>query len=401
MPRRPQQTLLKTLARWLCACLPALAAMAAGHEARIQRIENGIVAREGVVQQGAAPAEAGPKTIAARMRHYHVPGVSVAVIDGGEIAWAKGYGLTAAGASSPVTTDTLFQAASISKPVTAMAALHMARYGNFGLDQDVNAKLQSWKVPENAFTKIKPVTLRGILTHSAGLTVHGFRGYAPGEDVPTLLEVLDGAGPANSAAIRVDSEPGSAVRYSGGGYTVLQQLMIDTFGKPFPELMSIIILRQAGMANSTFEQPLPEARAAQAATGHGRDGRPVAGNWHTYPEMAAAGLWTTPSDLARFAIALQKAWKGESDRILTQKLAAEMLSKQFKGSGLGVGLSGEGKTAFFAHGGGNEGFRCFLAAGVANGQGAVIMTNSDNGDALARELLRAIAAEYDWPQYRD
>jgi CubicO group peptidase (beta-lactamase class C family) len=385
----------------LYAYLPAIAAMtgiamAAGHDARIQRLESSLVVRE-----EAAAGEAAAKTIAARMRHYNVPGVSVAVIDEGEIAWAKGYGATAAGTSDPVKPDTLFQAASISKPVTAMAALHMARYGNFGLDEDVNPKLKSWKIPENAFTRIKPVTLRGILTHSAGLTVHGFRGYASDEAVPTLRDVLDGAGAANSAPVRVDIEPGSRARYSGGGYTVLQQLMIDSFGRPFPELMSIIVLRQAGMANSTFEQPLPDARRAQAAAGHRRDGKPVEGKWHTYPEMAAAGLWTTPSDLARFAIALQKAWKGESDGILTQKLAAEMLSKQFEGSGLGVGLSGDGKTAFFAHGGGNEGFRCFLAAGVANGQGAVIMTNSDNGDALAREILRAIAAEYNWPQYRD
>jgi CubicO group peptidase (beta-lactamase class C family) len=154
------------------------------------------------------------------------------------------------------------------------------------------------------------------------------------------------------------------------------------------------------MENSTYEQPLPEARRAQAATGHRRDGLPVEGKWHTYPEMAAAGLWTTPSDLARFAIALQKAWKGESDRIVSRKLAVEMVSKQFENTGLGVFLVGEGDTAYFSHGGANNGFRCFLAAGVANGQGAVIMTNSDNGDRLAREILRAIAAEYDWPQFR-
>jgi CubicO group peptidase (beta-lactamase class C family) len=177
--------------------------------------------------------------------------------------------------------------------------------------------------------------------------------------------------------------------------------MIDRFGKPFSELMSIIVLRPAGMENSTYEQPLPEARHAQAATAHRRDGLPVEGKWHTYPEMAAAGLWTTPSDLARFAIALQKAWKGESDRIVSRKLAVEMLSKQIENTGLGVFLLGEADTAYFSHGGANAGFRCFLAAGVANGQGAVIMTNSDSGDRLAREILQAIAAEYDWPQFRD
>jgi len=186
------------------------------------------------------------------MKHYSVPGVSVAVIDGGEIAWARGYGVAEAGTSNPVTPETLFQAASISKPVAAMAALHMSRYGHFGLDDDVNQKLKSWQVPENEFTRRKPVTLRAILSHSAGLTVHGFAGYAAGEQVPTLLQVLDGVKPANSAPVRADQEPGSKWRYSGGGYTVLQQLMIDSFGKPFPDLMSIIALRQAGMASSTY-----------------------------------------------------------------------------------------------------------------------------------------------------
>jgi CubicO group peptidase (beta-lactamase class C family) len=396
MPQ-PARRHFQKLKRVLCACLIAITAHAAGHPARIQHIENSLIARK----RGAPVSGAAPATIAERMRHYNVPGVSVAVIDGGEIAWARGYGVAEAGSADPVTPDTLFQAASISKPIAAMAALHMARYGHFGLDEDVNGKLKSWKIPENEFTRRKPVTIRGILTHSAGLTVHGFRGYAAGEAVPTLIEVLDGSGPANSDPIRVGIEPGTKSRYSGGGYTVLQQLMIDSFGKPFPGLMSTIVLRQAGMNNSTYEQPLPEARRSQAATGHRRDGAVVAGKWHTYPEMAAAGLWTTPSDLARFAIALQRAWKGESDGILTQELAVEMLTKQFDDAGLGVVLVGGGETAFFAHGGANEGFRCFLAAGVANGQGAVIMTNSDTGSALAQEILRAIAVEYNWPQYRD
>src|SRR5688572_27074372 len=136
-----------------------------------------------------------------RMRHYKVPGVSIAVIDSFRIAWARGYGVRETGGTSSITTETLFQAASISKPIAAVAALRLVQKGKLDLDEDVNVKLRSWKVPENAFTLARPVTLRRLLSHGAGLTVHGFRGYTSSAPVPTVLQVLDGHSPANSAAI--------------------------------------------------------------------------------------------------------------------------------------------------------------------------------------------------------
>ena len=173
-------------------------------------------------------------------------------------------------------------------------------------------------MPENEFTKDKKVTLRGILSHSAGLTVHGFPGYAVAGPVPTLVEVLDGAKPANTGAIRVNVVPGSLWRYSGGGFTVMQQMIIDATGKPFPEFMRETVLAPLGMTSSTYEQPLPADRQSHAATGHYPDGRPVAGKWHVYPEMAAAGLWTTAPDLARFAIGVQRALASTSNAVLSQ-----------------------------------------------------------------------------------
>ncbi len=331
-----------------------------------------------------------------RMDYYGVPGVSVAVFDDFEIKWARGYGYADVEGNRPVTPSTLFQAASISKPVAAMAALKLVEEGRLELDADVNEKLQSWKVPDNDFVQEKPVTLRGLVTHSAGLTVHGFPGYASDASKPTLQQILDGEPPANTEAIRVDLEPGTKWRYSGGGYTVMQKMLIDVTGKAFPELLRETVLDPIGMNNSTYEQPLPENRRGGEAFGYRPDGNKVKGNWHTYPEMAAAGLWTTPSDLARFAIEIQKSLRGESNRVLSKDMTEQMLTPGLNNHGLGPSLSGEGDDARFGHGGSNEGFRCQLVAYRGAGRGAAVMTNSDSGGNLAEEILIAVAQEYGW-----
>ena len=359
--------------------------------ARAARVERGLL--PGVVIAG-RPLPV--KALAARMADLKVPGVSVAVINGGAIEWAKGYGVAETGTATPVTPRTLFQAASISKPVAALGALRLVERGQLSLDQDVNERLTSWKVPENEFTKREKVTLRRILSHSAGLTVHGFPGYAADAPVPSLIQVLDGVKPANTAAIRADILPGSIWRYSGGGFTVLQQLMIDVAGRPFPPLLTDLVLAPVGMTDSTYDQPLPASRRAAAASGHGADGSVLTGRYHTYPELAAAGLWTTPTDLARFLIEIQKALEGRS-KVLTSDTARQMITVQKDSYGLGLGLEGAGTPVSFGHGGSNAGFRCAMTASVAGGRGAVVMTNGDQGGRLGSELMRAIAAEYSWP----
>ena len=330
------------------------------------------------------------------MKALHVRGVSLAVIQNYDIAWAKGYGLADLETKRPVTPETLFQAGSISKPVAAVAAMKLVEQGKLRLDDEVNTFLKTWKLPDNEFTREQKVTLRRIMSHSAGLTVHGFPGYAAGEPVPSIVEVLDGKKPANTAAIRVDILPGTQFRYSGGGYTIMQLAMIDVTGESFPALMQELVLSKAGMRHSTYEQPLPASLAGVAASGYQSNGAAVAGRYHTYPEMAAAGLWTTATDLARFAIEIQKSREGRSNKILTKATVEEMLREQKKPYGLGFGLEEVGGSPRFGHGGADEGFQALFSA-TMDGQGFVIMTNSDNGIQLANEIALAIAAAYRWP----
>lgn len=360
--------------------------------ARIARIERGLFPTTRVEGRSYVPA-----SIEERMRVIGVPAVSVAVINGGRIEWAKAYGYADVESKRPATTATLFQAASISKPVAAMGALRLVEDGRLFLDEDVNLKLRSWKLPTNELTTKQPVTLRLIMNHAAGTTVHGFPGYAPGTAVPTVPQLLDGVKPANTAAVRVDLQPGTRWRYSGGGTTIMQLLMTDVTGEPFPSLIKRLVLDPAGMTASTYEQPLPELRAGEAATAYRSGSRPVTGRYHTYPEMAAAGLWTTPTDLARLAIEIQRSLAGTSNKVLSREMTAAMLERGVGGHGLGPSVDFDGDSLRFGHGGANEGFRATWTAFARRGQGAVVMTNSDDGAAIAGEILQAIGREYGWP----
>jgi CubicO group peptidase (beta-lactamase class C family) len=364
-------------------------------DAHVLHVERGLLPETTLLSDSARPA-----SIAERMAHHRVPGLSLAVIGGYQVAWARGYGVRALGADEPVTPETRFQAASISKPVAAAAALRLVAEGRLELDADINHKLVGWKIPANGPWQPR-VTLRQLLSHSAGLTVHGFPGYGPGDPVPTLTQVLDGAPPANTPPVRVNLIPGTQARYSGGGYTVLQQLLCDVTGLPFAELMQQLVLGPLGMSSSTYAQPLPAALHGDAAVGHEMRGRgPIAGGWHTYPEQAAAGLWTTPSDLARFFCELALAQAGRSARLLPQELAAAMVSPQTAPhQGLGIFLGGEGEDRWAGHSGSNEGYICDATIFLDRGFGAVAMTNGQNGDDLVPEVFRSIASEYGWPNY--
>lgn len=372
----------------LAVCLAAPLSAGSNIEQPIEHIERLIPP---VLVQGEAPVR--PR-LSDRMAELHVTGASIAVIHDGAIQWARGFGLTRVG-GPPVTANTLFQAASISKPVTALAVLRLVQAGKLELDTDVNRYLKSWKIPSNTFTVEHPVTLRELLTHSAGVTVHGFRGYGSDEPIPTLTQVLDGTPPANSPAIRVDTTPGTAWRYSGGGYVIVQQLLEDVTGTPFAKLMQDTVLVPIGMTESTFDQPLPPSRIADVALPYRSSGRPVKGGPHVYPERAPAGLWTTPSDLARYALEVQRALAG-SGRILSTATASQMLTPEMNHWGLGPMIGGSPARPYFEHGGANEGYRCELRA-YETGDGAVVMTDGDDGGVLINELMRTIAYEYAWP----
>ena len=363
-----------------------------------------IAERQRAVEEGLLPAvvvagdSAPTYSIAARMEHYKVPGISVAVINDGKVEWARGYGVKRVGSSDSVTASTRFQAASISKPVAATATLRLVEEGRLDLDGNVNDRLRSWRVPDNEFTAKQPVTLREILSHTAGLTVHGFPGYAAGDTVPSAVAVLDGKG--NTDPVRVDTVPGALWRYSGGGYTVAQVLVGDVTGEPFATVMKRLVLVPLGMKQSTYVQPLPARLADSAAVAYRSDGKPVEGRWHTYPEQAAAGLWTTPSDLGRFALGIRAAYLGEEGAILKQATAREMLTERMGGYGLGVGVEGAGDSLRFSHGGANEGYRAFFVLHLATGDGVAVMTNSDAGAALYMEVVRAVAHVYGWPDFQ-
>jgi CubicO group peptidase (beta-lactamase class C family) len=359
-------------------------------ESRISSVEQGL--RPGLRYKG------GPVwSIEERMAHYNVPGVCIAIIEDFGIVWAKGYGVADVGTGEPVTESTLFQAASISKPVAAMAALRLVETGVLNLDEDVNNRLTSWKIPENEFTREEKVTLRRLLSHSAGLTVHGFRGYGEGEPIPTIIEVLDGKPPANSDPIRVDMVPGSAYRYSGGGYTVTQLLIENVTGELMHEVAQREVIEKIEMDYSSFQKPLPSSLAPLTSSAHDRDGKPFRGHWYLPQGSVCCGLWTTPVDLAKFAVEIQKSIRGESNRVISQDKAKLMVSASELGpAGLGLFLQGEGENVYFRHTGGNAGFRCGMIAHMDKGYGAALMTNSDNGGQLMIEIVNAIAEVHDW-----
>jgi CubicO group peptidase (beta-lactamase class C family) len=362
-------------------------------EQRIQRIQSRILSPPMLFGDPVG------RSLAERMTEDRVPGVSIAVIHNGEIEWARGFGVTRI-SGSPVTSETLFQAGSVSKPVAALAVLRLVESGKLSLDDDVNQYLKSWKVEESDFTKNQKVTLRGLLTHTAGITVRGFRGYAFGESIPTVVQILNGEAPANTPPVFVDTNPGRQWRYSGGGYVIAQLLLEDVTGVPFGQLMRQSVLQPIGMTRSTYEQPLPAARMTQVALPYDADGSLLPGGPRIHQEMAAAGLWTTPSDLARYAIEVQHALIGKS-AILSATIARQMLTPipGMREHGLGPALGGSRERRYFYHGGSNAGYKCYLVA-YNSGDGAVVMTNSDNADALRRDIITTIAYEYKWPDFQ-
>ena len=356
-------------------------------------------------------------TLFDRMEHYNVPGVSVAVINNDEIEWFKGYGTLEVGSKKPVTPDTLFQAASIGKSLTAAATMHFVEEGYFSLDENVNDRLVSWKVPENKFTEQENVTLRRLLSHTAGMSVHGFRGYSEGEKIPTLRQILDGKPPANNKPIRVDKMPGKAFSYSGGGFQIVQQLFEDVQNEPFSVIMREAILKPAGMTSSAYELSLSDDRKNIAAVAHDLKGRPAAGKWHDLACFGAGGgLWTTPADLARFGIEISKAYKGKPSQIISHQSALAMLTPQNNTGdlgrqvnkylpgfcsqvkyGLGFILCGQGENFLFLHPGHNlPGYRNLLVVMPEKEQGISIMVNGENGNGLILEIFYSFARAYRW-----
>jgi len=359
-------------------------------------VADAIRAVEGVRERG-GDGVAG-QTLKEMMDDLGVPGVSAAVIRDFEVHWAKGYGVADVRTDAAVDTETLFQAASVSKPVAAMAVLRAVQDGRFTLDEDINGILTSWRLEGGDYTRGRPVTPRTLTSHTSGLgDGFGFPGYPPGDPLPTTVQILNGEEPSNVGAVFMERPPMTAMKYSGGGVTVMQLALSDALGRPFADIVQAYVLDPAGMIHSTFEQPLSPERDRNATRGHVRDGSASGPKWHVYPELAAAGLWTTATDLARFAIEVQRAARGDPGRALTRTTVMEMLSPVGVGDfAVGFVIRKEGEGWYFGHTGGNRGFRALLKAHRVKGYGVAVMTNGARGGVVMNEIAERVARVYGW-----
>lgn len=339
-------------------------------------------------------------TIYDRMKYHHVPAVSVAVIDGGKIAWAKAYGLADVESNTPATEQTLFQAASISKSVNAVGVMRLVQEGKLSLDQDIRAYLKTWEFPDNDFTANKKITLQNLLSHTGGFNVHGFDGYKAGDDLPDINQILNGSMPANNEAVKPVLYPNTKYQYSGGGTVIIRKILEDNISKEYVSLMDRVVFTPLEMRNSTFAQPLPKELQKDAATAYIGDGDAIKGRWHIYPELAPDGLWTTPTDLAKLLLAIQGSLHPKGESFLNYALAERMLTPYLDStkSALGFFVQKKGEEKFFRHDGGNEGFSSDAYASFDSGKGVVVMINSENY-LLIDEIVNSVARVYDWPNF--
>ncbi|HET6255157.1 MAG TPA: serine hydrolase domain-containing protein [Puia sp.] len=335
-------------------------------------------------------------TLEERMKFYHVNGVSIAVIRNYKIDWTRGFGWADREEHRRVTTATLFQAGSMSKSLNAVGVLRLVQDGRLNLYEDINSSLRTWKFPYDSLSGGKKITLANLLSHTAGLNVHGFPGYERGDQIPTLEQIADGVSPANTPAIRSAFEPSLKGQYSGGGIFLSQMIVQDAATRAYDSFMKDSVLKPLNMTNSFFTQPPPAGKEGQLATGYLSDGKGVKGKYHIYPEEAAAGLWTTPTDLAKYIIETQLSVKGKSNKVLSQAMTRLMLTPyENRVFGLGVFIDTIGGQIYFSHGGQDRGFIGRYFGTMDGGNGVVVMTNTDD-IPIVNEIINSVAIVYKW-----
>ena len=359
-----------------------------------------VSAQAAIEQAQTQPGEdrLGTSTVAELMEEFGVPGVSVAVIQDFKIHWAKAYGVADVETGQLVDIETMFQAASISKPVAAMGVLRAVQDGLFSLDDDINDILDSWTLDGREFTRNRPVTPRTLTSHTSGLgDGFGFPGYDPEQPLPTTVQILEGHELSNVGRVFMEREPMTFYEYSGGGVTVMELALSDVRRRPFVDVLQEGVLAPIGMTRSSYAQPISPEHNQNAARAHDNNGDSRGPKWHVYPEHAAAGLWTTPTDLARLIIEVQRSARGESNRVLSQSMIQEMLNPVGVGPfAVGFTVSKIGEGWYFSHGGSNWGFRALMLAHKVKGYGLVVMTNADQGSTVINEIGRRIQHTYNW-----
>lgn len=379
-------------------------AQSADTSEKISQVESNLV--------GAAQTEGEvPGTIKDRMAHFHVNGLSIAVIHNYKIEWAKGYGFADFDRKTPVTDQTLFQAASISKSLNAIGVLKLVQDKKLDLYADINNYLHSsaqntdsyslihaselnWKFPYDSLSKNRKISMANLLSHTAGLSVHGFGGYEKGSDIPNIVQVLDGKAPANSKPVRSMYPPGIKYEYSGGGITISQLIVTNVTQQPYEKYMYENVLKPLDMTSSTYTQFPTGVMKSLLAAAYDAKGVEITGKHHIYPEQAAAGLWTNPTDLAKYVIETQLSLQGKSNKILSQQMTKTMLTPYAdKQAALGVFVENLDSTKYFGHGGANEGFRSQYYGSFDGGNGVVVMVNSDNGEIIP-EIVNSVAKVY-------
>jgi CubicO group peptidase (beta-lactamase class C family) len=338
-------------------------------------------------------------TLKERMEQYYIRGLSIAVIRDYKIEWARGYGTMDTVTKAPVTIQTLFQAGSISKSLNAVGLLKLVQDKKIDLTADINNYLKSWKFPYDTVSQGKKISLANLLSHTAGLTIHGFPGYERGDTIPSLTDILDGKAPANTKAVRSEFAPGLRFQYSGGGTTISQLMLMDITGQAYDSYMWENVLKPLGMEMSSYTQPPAKDKEKFLATGYHEDGMEVKGKYHVYPEQAAAGLWTNPTDLSKYIIETQLSLQGKSNKVLSQEMTKLRLTPYIdSNAALGVFIEKQGAEKYFGHGGSDEGFTSTYKGSIENGNGVVVMVNSNSGNIL-NEVVNSVASVYGWKDF--
>ncbi len=335
-----------------------------------------------------------------RMKFYKIPSVSIAVINNGKIEWTKTYGYADIETKRLANTTTLYQVASITKSVNGLGIMKLVQDGKLTLTKDIRNYLKSWTFPDNELSKNKLITLKNLLSHTAGLSVHGFIGYSTSDSIPTINQILNGERPANNESIKPIYPINEHFEYSGGGYSVIRKILDDNISSNYDSLMQAVVLKPLKITNSTFSQPLL-TQYKNYAYGSDKEMQPLKGNYYIYPEQSAGGLWSTATDIAKFVLSIQNDLKGSPNSLIDKHLSDEMLTPVLNNYALGFGVVQKSGEKYFWHEGENYGYNSIYYGSFTTGKGVVILTNGypSNGQPFIQELLNSVATAYSWKDF--